>query len=90
MNPGPIAVDSTGIPWVVVGAVATRADMPERATKDLVSWYAGRMRPKCKRGWSWPTTRLSAGWRCPVFWYAGPTARRWMSSWAAIRGCRKR
>jgi len=24
-----------GIPWVIVGAVATRAYMPERATKDL-------------------------------------------------------
>ena len=36
MNPWPdLRPVLTGIPWVVVGAVATRAYMPERATKDL-------------------------------------------------------
>jgi hypothetical protein len=36
MNPWPdLRPILTGIPWVVVGAVATRAYMPERATKDL-------------------------------------------------------
>jgi len=36
MNPWPdLRPVLQGIPWVVVGAVATRAYMPERATKDL-------------------------------------------------------
>ena len=36
MNPWPdLRQVLTGIPWVVVGGVATRAYMPERATKDL-------------------------------------------------------
>ena len=36
MNPWPdLRPVLTGIPWVVVGGVATRAYMPERATKDL-------------------------------------------------------
>jgi hypothetical protein len=36
MNPWPdLRPILKGIPWVVVGAVATRAYMPERATKDL-------------------------------------------------------
>jgi len=36
MNPWPdLRPILTGIPWAVVGAVATRAYMPERATKDL-------------------------------------------------------
>ncbi len=36
MNPWPdLRPVLAGIPWVVVGAVATRAYMPERATKDL-------------------------------------------------------
>jgi len=36
MNPWPdLRPILQGIPWVVVGAVATRAYMPERATKDL-------------------------------------------------------
>jgi len=36
MNPWPdLRPVLTGIPWVVVGAVATRAYMPERATRDL-------------------------------------------------------
>jgi len=36
MNPWPdLRPVLTGIPWAVVGAVATRAYMPERATKDL-------------------------------------------------------
>jgi hypothetical protein len=36
MNPWPdLRPVLIGIPWVVVGAVATRAYMPERATKDL-------------------------------------------------------
>jgi hypothetical protein len=36
MNPWPdLGPVLTGIPWVVVGGVATRAYMPERATKDL-------------------------------------------------------
>ena len=36
MNPWPdLRPVLQGIPWVVVGAVAARAYMPERATKDL-------------------------------------------------------
>ena len=36
MNPWPdLRPVLQGIPWVVIGAVATRAYMPERATKDL-------------------------------------------------------
>jgi len=36
MNPWPdLRQVLTGIPWAVVGGVATRAYMPERATKDL-------------------------------------------------------
>jgi len=36
MNPWPdLRPVLQGIPWVVVGAVATRAYMPERATKDI-------------------------------------------------------
>jgi len=36
MNPWPdLRPILQGIPWVIVGAVATRAYMPERATKDL-------------------------------------------------------
>ena len=36
MNPWPdLRPVLTGIPWAVVGGVATRAYMPERATKDL-------------------------------------------------------
>jgi hypothetical protein len=36
MNPWPdLRPGLAGIPWVVVGGVATRAYMPERATKDL-------------------------------------------------------
>jgi hypothetical protein len=36
MNPWPdLRPVLEGIPWVVIGAVATRAYMPERATKDL-------------------------------------------------------
>ncbi|HEY4689543.1 MAG TPA: hypothetical protein VIK33_09540 [Anaerolineae bacterium] len=36
MNPWPDLRDTlSGIPWVVVGGVATRAYMPERMTKDL-------------------------------------------------------
>lgn len=36
MNPWPdLRPVLRGIPWVIVGAVATRAYMPERATKDL-------------------------------------------------------
>jgi hypothetical protein len=36
MNPWPdLRSILQGIPWVIVGAVATRAYMPERATKDL-------------------------------------------------------
>ena len=36
MNPWPdLRLILKGIPWVIVGAVATRAYMPERATKDL-------------------------------------------------------
>jgi hypothetical protein len=36
MNPWPdLRPVLRGIPWVVIGAVATRAYMPERATKDL-------------------------------------------------------
>lgn len=36
MNPWPdLRLVLQGIPWVVIGAVATRAYMPERATKDL-------------------------------------------------------
>jgi len=36
MNPWPdLRPILQGIPWVVVGAVATRAYMPERATKDI-------------------------------------------------------
>jgi hypothetical protein len=36
MNPWPdLRTILRGIPWVIVGAVATRAYMPERATRDL-------------------------------------------------------
>ena len=47
MNPWPdLRQVLTGIPWVVVGGVATRAYMPERATKDLDILVSNCRRPK--------------------------------------------
>ncbi|MFN3476127.1 MAG: hypothetical protein ACK4Z6_01035 [Candidatus Methylomirabilales bacterium] len=68
--------DLTGIlddlPWAVVGAVATRAYMPERATQDLDILVTGdraeEVRTRLKAAGFWPVEALTIGgmtWRSP-------------------------
>ena len=61
-----------GIPWAVVGAVATRAYMPERATQDLDILVAaadrGEVRARLHRASFLPVQDLAIGgmtWRSP-------------------------
>ncbi len=62
-----------GIPWAVVGAVATRAYMPERATQDLDILVAaadlGEVRARLQRASFLPVQELAIGgmtWRSPT------------------------
>ena len=61
-----------GIPWAVVGAVATRAYMPERATQDLGILVAAadreKVRGRLQRAGFLPVLELAIGgmtWRSP-------------------------
>jgi hypothetical protein len=61
-----------GIPWAVVGAVATRAYMPERTTQDLDILVAAadreEVRGRLKRAGFLPVQELAIGgmtWRSP-------------------------
>ena len=62
-----------GIPWAVVGAVATRAYMPERATQDLdilvVAADRGEVSARLQRAGFLPVQELAVGgmtWRSPT------------------------
>lgn len=62
-----------GLPWAVVGAVATRAYMPERATQDLdvlvAAEHAAEARARLQAGGYSQVQELSIGgmtWRSPT------------------------